>query len=84
MASGINPLSESFRRDAGSFLASLQQDGFYHRRSALAPDSTASLDAVIDQPLNLGDASPLPLLESVARDLDISRLEGVAMSLPAA
>jgi hypothetical protein len=84
MAFGISPLSESFLRDAGSFLASLHQDGFDHRRSALAPNSTASLDALIDQPLNPGDASPLLLLESVALDLDISRREGVAMSLPAA
>jgi hypothetical protein len=84
MASGVNLFSESIRRDAGSILASLQQDGFDHRRSALAPNSTASLDALIDQPLNPGDASPLLLLESVALDLDISRLGGAAMSLPAA
>jgi hypothetical protein len=30
----------------------------------------------------IGGADPLPLIESVAGDLDVSRLEGVAMSLP--
>jgi hypothetical protein len=94
MASDINLLSESFRLgDAESFLASLQQDDFGHQTAVLAPNPTVSLGDIlggpaggvrglIGQTLNLGDANLLPLIESAVGDIDISRLEGVAMSLP--
>jgi hypothetical protein len=94
MASGIRLLSRNFALgDIQDFLSG-QQESLDRLVSVVASDtaldfgdirgSLASVEQAVSQALNLGGVDPIPLIESVVGDLNISRLEGVFMSLPPA